>query len=90
MALIRIVVLDMIEILAGIFQPGGQPQKRLREGTKRTKLPIFLSERPVEFHDIKKARWKLPSGFPMVLSPYRVTSSPAYSLSFHHFLPSLI
>jgi len=83
----------MIEILGRSFEWEEQQGKcfwnawRLKN---RRKPPISLSEGPAEFHDIKKARWKLPSGFPELYVPCRVTSSPAYSLSTLHFLPSLI
>jgi hypothetical protein len=87
MALTRIVVLNMIEILAGGFLFNRQPQKRLwdvEELTKQMILPIFPAERLAEFHDIKKARWKVLPGLSTLLSPCRATSSPAFSLSIHH------
>jgi len=83
----------MIEILGRSFQPEEQLGKRfwnMRRLKNQRKPLISLSERPAEFHDIKKARWKFPSGFSLLFVPCRVTSSPAYSLSTLHFLPSLI
>jgi hypothetical protein len=83
----------MIEILGRSFEWEEQQEKcfwnvwRLKNQRKPL---ISLYERPAEFHDIKKARWKLPSGFPKLFVPCRVTSNPAYSLSTLHFLPSLI
>jgi hypothetical protein len=93
MGLIRIFILNMIEILGRSFQREEQQEKcfwnvwRLKNQRKPL---ISLSERPAEFHDIKKARWKFLSGFSMLFPPCRVTSSPSYSLSTLHFLPSLI
>jgi len=83
----------MIEILGRSFQREEQLEKRfwnVRRLTNQRKPQISLFERPAEFHDIKKARWKFPSGFSLLFVPCRVTSSPAYSLSILHFLPSLI
>lgn len=92
MVLIRALILMMNEILVGFYQAKGQPQKRLWGGERfkeQTRLPVLLLERPVEFHDIQRARWKFPSEFSMSLSLCRITLSPAYSLSIHHSLPSL-
>jgi hypothetical protein len=83
----------MIEILTGGIQSNGELQKGLWDRgrfKKWIKFPLILQERPAEFHDIKEARWKFPPGFSILLSPCRVTSSPACSLSIHHFLSSLI
>lgn len=93
MVLIRILILNMIEILGRSFQPKVHVGKRFRDVrrlTNQRKRHIFPLGRPVEFHDIKKARWKFPPGFSILLSPSRIISNPAYSLSTLHFLSPLI
>jgi len=93
MGLIRVFILNMIEILGRFFQWEEWLEKRfwnVRRLINQKTPQLSLSERPGEFHDIKKARRKFPPGFSMLFPPCRVTSNPAYSLSTLHFLPSLI
>jgi hypothetical protein len=93
MGLIQFFILNMIEILDRPY-PWEERQEdcfwnAMRFKNQRKRL-LSLFERPPGFHDIKKARWKLPSGCLMSFLPCRLTSSPASSLSTLHFLPSLI
>ncbi len=91
MVLIQEMIINMIEILTGVFLQKTQLMKSLLGGERlegRMKRPDVLTVRPVGFHDIKKVRWESPEGFSIFLSPCRVTSDPTFSLSIHSTLVS--